>query len=216
VLYVGTATFKGDKTDVACYPADRQGWPDVVDFRLCFQSPTSYVNCQNPDNDPAGALPGEEHERGIALRTGQSVVAQVTIHTDHPFWDSVLHDSPAHFDPLAARVSNQGPNQGTVGARPLVTLDATRGVDYGAIRDADGNALAWRYCMSPPTDVHPKLTGPMRLDVQSVPRALGGVTGDPSTGLRDQYDFMTYDESTQGHLDSDGLCYVKRNYPSPP
>jgi hypothetical protein len=67
--------------------------------------------------------------------------------------------------------------------------------------------------MPPPTDVHPKLTGPMSLDTQSVPRAVGG---DPSTGLRDQADFVTYDQSTQGHLNSDGLCYVKRNYPSPP
>jgi hypothetical protein len=212
VLYVGTATFKGDKTDAACYPPDRRGWPDVIDFRLCFQSPTSYVNCQNPDNDPAAALPGEEHERGLALRSGQSVVAQVTIHTDHPFWDSVLHDSPAHFDPLAARVSNLGAGDDG-GARPMVTLDMLRGVDFGGIRDADGNALEWRYCMNPPTDVHPKLTGPMRLDAQSVPRAIGA---DPSTGLRDQYDFATYDQSTQGHMNSDGLCYVKRDYPSPP
>jgi len=37
----------------------------------------------------------------------QSVVGQVTIHTDHPFWDSVLHDSPAHFDQFAARVADR-------------------------------------------------------------------------------------------------------------
>jgi hypothetical protein len=209
VLYVGTASFKGDKTDAACYPADRQGWPDVVDFRLCFQSPTSYVNCQNPDNDPSQALAGEEHLRGIALLTGKSVVAQVTIHTDHPFWDSVLHDSPAHFDPFAARVSNASADA----SRPRVTLDMLRGVDFAGIHDADGKPLAWRYCMAPPTDVHPKLTGAMSLDAQGVPRAVGG---DPSTGLRDQADFTTYDQSTQGHLNSDGLCYVRRNYPSPP
>src|SRR6185312_13575764 len=29
VLYVGTATFKGDKTNPECYPPQNQGWPDV-------------------------------------------------------------------------------------------------------------------------------------------------------------------------------------------
>ena len=29
-------------------------------------------------------------------------------------------------------------------------------------------------------------------------------------------DYMTYDQSTQGHLNSDGLCFVDRHYPSPP
>ncbi len=41
-------------------------------------------------------------------------------------------------------------------------------------------------------------------------------SGDPSTSIRDLYDYMTYNQSTQGHLNSDGLCYVQRHYPSPP
>jgi len=32
------------------------------------------------------------------------------------------------------------------------------------------------------------------------------------TGLRDLYDFATYNQSTQGHLNSDGLCAVERHY----
>ena len=205
VLYVGTATFKGDKADPVCYPADRKGFPDTVTFKLCFKSPTTYVNCQNPDNDPAKPFDGEEHQRGIALKDGSSVIAQVTVHTDHPFWDSVLHDSPAHFDQFAARVVGQ---TGT----PTVTLEMTKGVDYTAYTDANGAPLQWRYCIEPGTDVHAKLTGPMKFDPQSVPHAVGS---DAASGLRDYYDFATYNQSTQGHLDSDGLCFVKRNYPSP-
>jgi hypothetical protein len=34
--------------------------------------------------------------------------------------------------------------------------------------------------------------------------------------MRDYADYMTYDQSTQGHLNSDGLCFVSRHYPSPP
>ncbi len=206
VYYAGIATFKGDKTDSSCYPASRQGWPDVVNFTLCFKSPTSYINCQNPDNGSAAAFANEEYERGIAFLTNSSVIGQVTIHTDHPFWDSVLHDSPAHFDQFAARVV--GKDAGT----PTVTLETTKGVDYTGYTDALGNVLNWRYCMTPPTDVHPQFTGVMRFDPQSVPHA---TNNDPSTGLRDYYDFATYDQSTQGHLNSDGLCYVQRHYPSP-
>jgi len=205
VLYVGTATFKGDKTDPTCYPADRKGWPDVVNFRLCFRSPTTYVNCQNPDNDPARPFEGEEHQRGIALKDGSSVIAQITLHTDHPFWDSVIHDSPAHFDQLAARVVGQ--------PTPTVTLESLRGVDYTAVTDANGTPLQWRYCVAPPTSAHAKLVGAMSFDPESVPHA---TNGDPTTGLRDLYDFATYDQSTQGHLGSDGLCFVRRSYPSPP
>lgn len=214
VLYVGTATFKGDKTDPTCYPPDRKGWPDVVDFRLCFKSPTTYVNCQNPDNDPARPFDGEEHQRGIALKDGSSVIAQVTLHTDHPFWDSVIHDSPAHFDQLAARVVGQPGQPPPPGSpTPAVTLESMRGVDYTAVTDANGTALQWRYCLQPATDAHAKFVGAMSFDPQSVPHA---TNADPATGLRDLYDFATYDQSTQGHMSSDGLCFVRRNYPSPP
>jgi len=202
VMYVGRATFKGD---AACN-AGRQNWPAVVNFRLCFQSPSTYLNCQNPDN--AGTpFPSEESQRGIAFDANASVIAQVTFHTDHPFWDSVLHGSPAHFDAFAARAV------GHDGGTPTVSLEDTKGIDYTSYKDALGNAVLWRYCAEPPTDTHPKLTGPMAFDPQSVPHAIGN---DRKTGLRDYYDFATYNQSTQGHLNADGLCFVKRNYESPP
>jgi len=206
VLYVGTATFKGDPAFKGCVTDASKKWPQSVDFRLCFRSKTSYLNCQNPDNDPAEPISSdEEHQRGIAFLSGASVIAQVTLHTDHPFWDSVLHDSPAHFDQYAARATITSDGSGQV------NLEDTRGVDYTAYTDRLGNAVDWRYCIDPPTDVHPKLVGAMRFDPHGVPAS----TTDPATGLRDYYDFATYNQSTQGHLNSDGLCYVKRNYPSP-
>jgi len=209
VLYVGTATFKG--SDATCttpgapsgyYATEYASWPQTgqsVNFHLCYKSPTSYVNCQNPDNSGA-PLSGEEAERGIFFKSSASVIAQVTVHTDHPFWDSVLHDSPAHFDQYAATVAGQGQN----GVFPTVTLEMTKGVPYApAYKDAAGNPLYWRYCIAPPTDVHAQFTGPMAFDAQSV------------SGLADYDDYATYNQSTQGHLNSDGLCYVDRHYPSP-
>ena len=52
----------------------------------------------------------------------------------------------------------------------------------------------------------------MSFDSQGIPFEPGG---DPTTTLRDYRDFMTYAQSTQGHLNADGLCFVRRNYPSP-
>jgi hypothetical protein len=206
VLYVGTATFAGDKTDPDCYPKARRDFPDAVDFRLCFVSPTSYDNCQNPDNDPGDPFPDEEHQRGIAFKANASVIAQVTIHTDHPFWDSTLHDSPLHFDQYAARVV------GDDGGTPVAILEQTKGVDYTAFTDALGHPLDYRYCIEPPTDAHGKFVGAMRFAPGAVPHS---TNGSPATGLRDYYDFATYDQSTQGHLNADGLCSVKRRYASP-
>ena len=47
----------------------------------------------------------------------------------------------------------------------------------------------------------------------------GIMSFDPESakaGLRDYYDFATYNQSTQGHWNgTDGLCFVRRDYPAP-
>jgi len=208
VLYVGTATFRGGTLPgYADCNAGHDAWPapgTPVPFRLCFRSPTTYLNCQNADLTGA-PLTGEDYQRGIPIDGTRSTLAQVTLHTDHPFWDSVLHDSPLHFDQFAARLVGQPP--GTT-----VTLDMTRGVDFGAYTDGLGNPVAWRTCIDSPADVHAVFTGPMAFDRESLPRAANAA--DP-TGLHDYYDFSTYNQSTQGHLNADGLCAIQRHYPSP-
>jgi hypothetical protein len=203
VLYVGTATFKGTGCTSTDPSYDFTKLPPTVDFRLGFKSPTSYLNCQNPDNDPATPFANEEHERGVQVRSNTFVVAQVTIHTDHPFWESVVHDSPAHFDSIAAHYV------GSDGGTPTARLEDFVGVDFTAFEDGAGHALPWRACLSTYT---PPGTGQMSFDPQGVPV---NPSASPDQALRDFADYLTYNQSTQGHLNSDGLCYVKRNYPSP-
>ena len=203
VFYSGTASFKGSSCHETEPPFD--ALPRAVRFELCFVSPTSYVNAQNPDNDPAAAFPNEEHQRGIAFKSNTRVVAQATLHTDHPFWESVAHDAPLHFDMLAARAESVD------GGVPTVTLDAMRGVDFQQFRDRAGRALPFRSC-TPSTYVAPT-SGAMHFDPGSVPQQ--PPSGDPALGLRDALDFMTYNQSTQGHLNADGLAFVSRNYASP-
>jgi hypothetical protein len=205
VLYDGTATFRG----MTCAPSSPvlDGLPPVVHFQLCFQAPTSYLNCQNPDNDPATPFEGEEHQRGIAIRANTFTIAQLTIHTDHPFWESTQHDAPAHFDPLAAHA--RAPGRTDAGPAE-VTLDDLTGVDFTSFTDASGAPLPARSCVTSYTPA----AGVLRFDANGV--AHQPPAGDPSRGLRDYPDLMTYDLSTQGHLNSDGLCFVRRGYPSPP
>lgn len=203
VLYTGTATFKGTGCKATSAAYDFTALPRVVKFRLGFAAPTSYVNCQNPDNDPAQPLSGEEHQRGVQIKANAATVAQATIHTDHPFWQTFEHDAPAHFDALAARAQ-------AVGADQVVTLDDLVGVDFTAFADRGGQPLPWRSCVD--TYTPPNQSAVMGFDSQGIPRQPGG---DPTQVLRDYADYMTYSLSTQGHLNADGLCYVKRNYPSP-
>jgi hypothetical protein len=207
VLYGGTATWKGDSPGVTCTSSDPAyvfSLPRTVDFQLGFQTPTAYVNCQNPDNDPVKGLEGEDHQRGVQIRSNEQVIAQITFHTDHPFWESVTHDTPAHFDQLAALAVKDANGD------YRVTLDVTRGVNYTAFTDPMGKPLPWRACapgyMSPDNSVQ------MGFDSLSIPF---DPAGDPSQVMRDYRDYMRYVQSTQGHLNSDGLCYVQRRYPSP-
>ncbi len=205
VLYVGTATWKGGSSCTSTDSSfDFSKLPATVNFRLGFKSPTTYVNCQNPDNDPAKALGDEEHERGVQVKANQTVTAQVTVHTDHPFWESFVHDSPAHFDQLAALAVKDDNGDYTV------TLDDTMGVNYTAFQFGK-DPLPWRSCLS--TYTPPNSNTQMGFDSLTIPY---DPSGDPSKSMRDYMDYMTYDQSTQGHLNSDGLCFVDRHYPSPP
>ncbi|HEY2027901.1 MAG TPA: hypothetical protein VGH20_01720 [Myxococcales bacterium] len=209
VLYIGTATFRGPAGQ-ACTTApgttfDFTQLPQVVNFRLGFKSPTTYLNCQNPDNDPAAGLGVEEHERGVQVQANATTIAQVTVHTDHPFWESFVHDSPAHFDQLAALATKDASGNFNV------AMEATLGVDYTHFKFG-AQDLPWRSCLGSYT-IPVNTPSAMGFDSLTFPH---DPAGNPATAIRDYYDYMTYNQSTQGHLNSDGLCFVQRHYPSPP
>jgi hypothetical protein len=205
-FFIGTATFRGTgcSTPAGSPAYDFSQLPTVLNFRFGFTSPTTYVNCQNPDNDPASPFAAEEHQRGVALKSNQTTIAQATFHTDHPFWDSFVHDSPAHLDQIAAQY---------VG----VALPTAKIEDMASVKnfstgftDKNGAALPWRQCLS--TYTAPDASA-MHFDVQG--RTVNTAATAAGPYLRDYRDYMTFNQSTFGHLNSDGLCFVKRNYPSP-
>ncbi|HEY5049781.1 MAG TPA: hypothetical protein VII50_02695 [Acidothermaceae bacterium] len=230
VYYRGTATWVGDTKGGLCGPDAGNGKggeaefakiPTTVDFEFCFAPAsvgslqpgapeTSYVNCDNQDNDPAMPLNGEPHQRGVAFPSNKFAVGEVTFHTDHPFWESTEHDTPARFDQFAARAVGSSIDGGV----PLVHFSDVIGVNYLAFTDREGSVLPWRTC--DPSYQSPNggsRLGQMSFDPVKVPHCTGE---DHATGLCDYYDFSKYDQSTQGHWNgADGLCFVQRHYPSP-
>ncbi|MDB4959086.1 MAG: hypothetical protein JWO36_6655 [Myxococcales bacterium] len=204
-LLVGTAVWKGDSTctsTIAGY--DFTKIPKTVKFRLGLTAPTSYVNAQNPENDPAAPFANEEHQRGVQTTQNAVTVAQVTFHLDHVFWESFVHDSPAHFDQFAATKA------GMTGV-PTVTMEDVKARPFTPFVDALQQPLPWRTCLA--TYTPPVTTGAMKFDTLSVPV---NPTGDPHSVMRDFFDYTLYNHSTFGHLNSDGLSFVQRNYASPP
>lgn len=200
VLYVGRAEFEGTDCDTgdAGYAFERL--PRVVPFELGFGTPASYSNCQNQEND-GEPFDGEEYQRGVAPRAERTQVAQITLHLEHPFFSGVQHDSPVRFDPMAARF--------VVGRSSRLTLDDLAGVDPAGLTDHAGTLLPPRSCDGSPLPPGRALS----VAVGSVPV---NPAGTQARELRDFRDFVEYVQSTQAHLNGgEGLCAIRRDYPSP-
>lgn len=190
VLLQGTATWKGGvgcRSTVASY--DFTTYPQTVDFSFGFAAPVDFKNCVNPDLQPA-------ESRGVQTQAGAQTVTQVTFHLDHPFWEALEEDAPLRWDALAAL------------GKATVT-EADLAIDFQAFRDTNATAIPWRTC-GPVLD-NERTTGTVSYDPVNVPvNPAGG-----AAGLKNLADYMTYNLSTFGHLNNDGLCFPQRNYPSP-
>jgi hypothetical protein len=200
VLYVGTARFKGEHCESgdSTYPFD--SLPVTVPFELGFATPTTYRNCQNQEND-GEPFDGEEYQRGVAMLADRPAVAQITLHLEHPFFSDAQHDSAVRFDPMAARLGATG---GTT-----LTMDDLTGVELAGLTDARGVPLPPRACDGSPLP-------PGRVASVGVGSVPVNPAGDPARELRDFRDFVHYVQSAQAHLNGgEGLCSVRRDYPSP-
>ncbi len=203
VLYVGTATFKGGATCAQSDGASGEKYdftklPTTVRFRLGFKTPTTYKNCQNTDLR-GRPFDGEEAQRGVQVSAQGGTVAQITLHVDHPFWSTVDHDAAElYFDQLAAAASSDG----------VLVTDDLAALDFTSFKDRNGVDLPWRSCIAD----KPVKAGTRKFDS-------GIVRVDPSASpdqaLRNYADYVTYQQSTQGHLNADGLCAVERRFASP-
>lgn len=198
----GTATWKGDQGTPACRSTvsgyDFGRVTKVVNFDFGFKAPVHFKNCENPELQPTGS-------RGVQSSTNAETVSQLTFHLDHPFWESLEEDAPLRFDALAASQSAAvAPAPASI---TLTTSDLA--VGFEAFKDAQQTPVPWRTCG--PVESNERTSGTVAYDPVSVPvNPAGG-----AAGLKDLLDYMTYNLSTMGHLNNDGLCFPDRQYPSP-
>lgn len=198
----GTATWKGDQGTPACRSTnagyDFARYPKVVNFALGFKAPVNFKNCLNPELQPVDS-------RGVQTATNAQTTAQVTFHLDHPFWEALTEDAPLRWDALAARKSVAS----GVGPATADVTNADLAIDFLAPKDAQLAAIPWRTCG--PVNVGERTTGTVSYDPGTVPvNPAGG-----AAGLKDLSDYMTYNLSTFGHFNNDGLCFPERQFPSP-
>jgi hypothetical protein len=180
-----------------------------MNFRFAFSTPTNYVNCQNYTAAGMG-IGGEANPRGVQISSAGSAIAQVTVHMDHPFWQSFAEDTPVHWDDIAGQYV--GVATPAAGGFIESHIDDFHGVPFQPFTDHTGTPLPWRNCSG--MYYTPPGNGAMFFTTLSVPVCPGG--SNPAVCIRDYYDYIRYTQSTQGHLNSQGLCYIDRQFPSPP
>ena len=182
MIYAGTATYKG--------PAPEAGSvfekiPKEVKFTLGLKNPSSYLNCQNTDLEATG----DEFPRGIQASTSKLTTVQITIHTDHGFWDKLnVEGTPLHFDPIAANASTDG----------TVTIDDLVDVDVTGFKTKAGDVLPARSLVSDYTAP----TGQLKYDTN----------GTSFTKANSLASYLAYSAASGGHMNADGECEVKNNF----
>jgi hypothetical protein len=119
-----------------------------------------------------------------------------------------------HFDQIAAQYVGQ--------TNPTTKLEDFNGVPFYAFTDKTGTPLPWRNCAGP--NYTPPGNGQMAFDTLAVPidphgTCTGNIgddyTQDNCKSERDYYDYIRFTQSTQGHLNSQGLCAIDRHWPAP-
>jgi hypothetical protein len=167
--------------------------PPEVHFVFGWNDATSSLNCINPFNGDMDEA--DLANRGVEPNTNGATVAQVTIHTDHVFWDKLKQEgTPLRMDHIAAWAgadTNTTPlDLGSLGTKPLATTFA------------DGTPLPDRapYLNNPAGTFTSDQANPDQVTLD-----LNGVTASNISGLSA---FMAFSAQSQTHLNANGLCYI--------
>lgn len=165
--------------------------PRQVAFTLGLTNPSGYINCRNTDLQAVGG----EFPRGIQANANASTTVQLTLHTDHVFWDALnVEGTPLHFDPIAAQASTYGmpDTTGTVTSADLADVDIT------AFTTRTGEPLPWR-------SVVPDYTAPAG-------QMTYGANGTSFTVANSLAAYLAYSAASGGHMNADGECEVRNDF----
>lgn len=188
VKYIeGTATYAG-RAASASVDSSFQSYPKRVHFVFGVSDPARYVNCHNPEIGESD----EPKNRGVRPGADGAVRAQITMHSDHAFWDQAdVEGTPLRFDALAARAQGFGDDQAVHELR----LEDLAEVSPSALRDLRGE---------PVRDRGEQTSGYARGAVAPPVYGTNGVEE-----ISDLRSFVAYNNRAQGHFNSDGLCLVQ-------
>jgi hypothetical protein len=177
--------------------------PQTVYFAFGWDDHTHNYNCVNPDN--GNGVEDNLANRGVQTNDSSMYIAQITVHQDHVFWDTLEHEGePLRFDPIAAwapqNTSLTDPfwiNNLTGQGLATTFSDGTPLPDRGPYMS--GNGLPFTSDMSPP-------------DYQVIMNSAG-----VNTVLSSDYPgFMEFSVQSQMHLNAQGLCYIIGQHSSDP
>jgi hypothetical protein len=172
-------------------------------FKFGWDDHTSSLNCINPfngDMDEANLA-----NRGVQTNSSGAAIAQVTIHTDHVFWDELKHEgAPLRMDPLAAwAVGTPAGTEldlGTLGSKPIAPVtfaDGTPIPDRGLAQ----NVPQMGYTATDQAN-------PAQIELN--------LNGVPASNIAGLSNFMAFSAQSQTHLNANGLCYIEgQNAPDP-
>jgi len=206
----GHAVFAGT-TGGSTYPPDAgiaarfNAFPTTIYFSFGWDDSGGILNCDNP----ALGFDGEDQPstRGIKVSPGGSVPAQVTLHVDHLFWDTLLQEgTPLRFDQVAAWATsaNSSPSQ-PLELNTLGVLTNTLAATF-----SDGTPL-------PDRAPYPTATASCYVSNQPNPNQVHlGLNGVPATVITNLADFMAFSAQAQMHMNADGLCYNVGQHVSDP
>jgi hypothetical protein len=177
----------------AAVESEFESLPPQVHFVFGWNDATSSINCINPfngDMDEANLA-----NRGVQPNTNGATTAQVTIHTDHVFWDKLKQEgTPLRMDYIAAWAgsdTNTTPlDLGSLADKPLATT-------FG-----DGTPLPDRgpYLTNP--------TGTFTSDQTNPSQVTLDLDGVPASNISGVSAFMAFSAQSQTHLNANGLCYI--------
>jgi hypothetical protein len=188
MILSGTADYNGPTPEPGSVFASI---PTQVSFTLGLVNPSSYVNCRNTDLQAVG----DEFPRGIQANANASTTVQITLHTDHAFWDTLnVEGTPLHFDPIAAQATSYG-MPGTPGS---VTTADLANVDVTGFTTRVGRPLPWRSVVSDYTAPR----GQMSYDPNGTSFSLANSLAA----------YLSYSAASGGHMNADGECEVRNDF----
>ena len=190
-IYSGTATYKGPPVDDDAGVNVFAKIPKEVKFKLGFKNPATYANCRNTDLQKAG----DEFPRGVQATANKTTTVQITIHTDHAFWDKLnVEGTPLHFDAIAASSSTYG----TPATPGVVTIEDLAAVDVTGFKTKAGEPLPWRSLVKD----YSAPAGQMKFDAN----------GTSFSKANSFAAFLAYSAASGGHLNADGECEITNNF----